>query len=106
MILQPYFSDGQYVGSYRGSHSAVALFSRVVAALFGGYGLAALSSIAAVALPIARSEAVFVGMLGSFIVYAGAVVWVFAVKTAVRAWLGLLVVALPLGLAAWPVWAR
>jgi hypothetical protein len=80
------------------------LVSRIVAAVFGGYVLAALTSVAAVALPIARPQAVLTGMLLSFVVYAGAVVWVFAVRSARRAWAGLLVAAVPLGLAAWTVW--
>lgn len=72
------------------------LFSRIAAALLGGYALAALFSVAALALPIAKSEAVFTGMLGSFLVYAGAVVWVFAVRSATRAWGGLLLAGLAL----------
>ncbi|OZI32546.1 iron uptake protein [Bordetella genomosp. 10] len=80
------------------------LVARIVAALFGGYGLAALTSVAAVVLPIDRTQAVFAGMLLSFLVYTLAVVWVFAVRSATRAWVGLLVAALPLGLAAWSVW--
>lgn len=80
------------------------LASRIVAAVFGGYGLAALASVAAVALPMARTEAVLVGMLASFAIYTAAVVWVFAVRSARRAWAGLGVAALPLLLAAWPVW--
>lgn len=79
------------------------LISRIVAALFGGYALGALTSVAALALPLAPSEAAFTGMLASFLVYAGAVVWVFAVRSATRAWLGLLAAALPL-LAAWTAW--
>ena len=79
------------------------LVSRIVAAILGGYGLAALTSIAALALPMPVTEAVFTGMLASFAVYAGAVVWVFAVRSATRAWVGLIVVAVPLALAAW--WA-
>lgn len=82
------------------------LLSRIVAALFGGYALAALASVAAVALPVSRSEAVLTGMLASFAVYAGAVIWVFAVRSAWRAWAGLVVAALPLGLAAWSVWVQ
>jgi hypothetical protein len=42
--------------------------------------------------------------MASFLVYTGAVIWVFAVRSATRAWVGLLVAALPLVLAAWPVW--
>ena len=82
----------------------VPLLSRIVAALFGGYGFAALTSVAAVALPGARSEAVLTGMLASFVVYTGAVVWVFAVRSAWRAWVGLLIASVPLALAAWTVW--
>ena len=80
------------------------LLSRIVAAIFGGYALAALTSVAAVALPMSRPEAVLTGLLLSFLVYALAVIWVFAVRSARRAWAGLLVAALPLLLAAWPVW--
>ncbi|WP_144107909.1 DUF3649 domain-containing protein [Paraburkholderia sp. BCC1886] len=82
----------------------VPLVSRIAAAVLGGYGLAALASVAALALPIDRTQAVVTGMLASFIVYACAVIWVFAVRSARRAWLGLLVAAVPLLLAAWPVW--
>lgn len=81
-----------------------ALISRIVAAMLGGYVLAALVSVAAVALPISKPQAVLTGMLGSFAVYAGAVIWVFAVRSAWRAWGGLLVVAAPLLLVAMSVW--
>ncbi|MDQ8032845.1 MAG: DUF3649 domain-containing protein [Bordetella sp.] len=80
------------------------LVSRIAAALFGGYALAALTSVAAVALPISRTEGVFIGMLLSFVAYTLVVIWVFAVRSARRAWAGLAVVAVPLGLAAWSVW--
>lgn len=79
------------------------LISRIVAALFGGYALAALSSVAVLALPMSKVQAVIAGQLASFLVYAGAVIWVFAVRSASKAWTGLIVVALPLGLAAWSV---
>lgn len=80
------------------------LVSRIVAALFGGYALAALVSVAALALPMSKSQAVLTGMLASFVIYAGAVIWVFAVRSAWRAWAGLMTAALPLLLVAWPVW--
>jgi hypothetical protein len=81
------------------------LASRIVAAIFGGYALAALVSVAALALPMSKPQAVLTGMLASFIVYACAVIWVFAVRSACRAWGGLLIVAAPLLIAAWSVWA-
>ena len=51
------------------------LISRIVAAVGGGYALAALASVAVLALPVSRIQAVIGGMLGSFAVYAAAVVW-------------------------------
>ncbi|KAA0682428.1 DUF3649 domain-containing protein [Roseomonas genomospecies 6] len=80
------------------------LASRIAAALFGGYALAALASVAVLALPMSKPPAVLTGQLASFVIYAGAVIWVFAVRSALRAWAGLLVVAAPLALAAWSVW--
>ncbi|TAI62042.1 DUF3649 domain-containing protein [Bradyrhizobium sp. Leo170] len=79
------------------------LISRIVAALFGGYAVAALSSVAVLALPMTKPQAVLTGMLASFAIYAGAVIWVFAVRSALKAWAGLIVVAVPLSLAAWSV---
>jgi len=76
------------------------LVSRIIAALLGGYLLAALCSVSALALPIDPQQAVFTGMLASFLLYAGAVVWVFAVRSARRAWLGLALAAAPLWLLA------
>ena len=81
-----------------------ALLSRIVAAVLGGYALASFASVAVLALPMSRPQAVLTGMLASFAIYAGAVVWVFAVRSALRAWAGLLVTAAPLALAAWSVW--
>lgn len=77
------------------------LVSRILAAILGGYGLAALSSVAALALPMALSQAVLTGMLASFAVYASAVVWCFAARSASRAWGGLVLAALPLAVASW-----
>jgi len=79
------------------------LISRIVAALFGGYALAALGSVAVLALPLSKPQAVLTGMLASFAIYTGAVIWVFAVRSALKAWLGLIIVAAPLLLAAWSV---
>jgi len=72
--------------------------SRAIAAIAGGYGVAALSAAAlALCLPaafgMARSEAAMTGTLASFIVFALAVMWVFAARTAWRAWSGLVIAA-------------
>jgi hypothetical protein len=68
----------------------IGVVSRVVAAAFGGYVLSSVAAISlALALPMARSEAVLTGSMVSFVVYVCAVLWVFAASSAWRAWLGL-----------------
>jgi len=76
--------------------------SRVLAAVVGGYAVGALVSVAcALLLPLARSEAVLIGMMLSFLAYAGAVLWVFAARSAWRAWAGVLLPGLLLAAASW-----
>ena len=84
----------------------VPVASRIVAAVGGGYALAALLSVAAVALPVSKPQSVLTGMLLSFLVHAAAVIWAFAARSATRAWAGLLLAAIPLLLAAWTVWSQ
>ena len=80
----------------------VMIASRVVAAIAGGYAVATAAAVcAALALPGPRSEAVLAGMLLSFAVYAGAVIWVFAATTATRAWIGLAIPGAALAVIAW-----
>ncbi|MDR5773941.1 MULTISPECIES: DUF3649 domain-containing protein [unclassified Caballeronia] len=79
------------------------LVSRIVCAMLGGYTLAALTSVAALALPMSKPQAVLTGMLASFVVYVCAVIWVFAVRSATRAWFGCLILSIPLLIAAWSV---
>ncbi|WP_454711654.1 DUF3649 domain-containing protein [Cupriavidus nantongensis] len=72
--------------------------ARAVAAIAGGYALAALATaVLALFLPMARHDAVTAATLLSFAIYAGAAVWVFAVRSAWRACAGL---ALPAALLA------
>lgn len=72
------------------------LVSRILAALVGGFALAALTARAAMALPLQPVESAFTGMMTSFLVYAGTAIWVFAVRSARRAWAGILLVAMVL----------
>ncbi|KAA5844463.1 DUF3649 domain-containing protein [Pseudomonas chlororaphis] len=75
----------------------LAVISRVLAAVFGGYLLAALSSIClTLLLPVSRADAVFGGMMASFLFYLVAVLWCFACRTAWQAWFGLMLPALVL----------
>ena len=65
--------------------------SRAVAAVAGGYVLAALSAaLLAVILPLPRADATLTGTMLSFLAYALAVMWAFAARHALRAWTGLL----------------
>lgn len=74
--------------------------SRALAAIVGGYALSALAAtVAAIYFPGTRAEAAIFGMLASFVIYTLAVLWVFAVRSAWRAWLGLLLPSVPLALA-------
>ncbi len=73
--------------------------SRTLAALFGGYGLASLAAaVCAVALPMARSDAVLTGMMVGLVVQAAAAIWVFSAGCAAKAWLGLAVPGVALGI--------
>ena len=66
-----------------------AVTSRAVAAIVGGYGLAAATSAClAVWLPMGRADAVVTGQMVSFVIYSIAVIWVFATRNAWRAWAG------------------
>ncbi|AZD27749.1 DUF3649 domain-containing protein [Pseudomonas chlororaphis] len=83
----------------------LAVMSRVLAAVFGGYLLAALSSVCmTLLLPVSRADAAVSGMMTSFLFYLVAVLWCFACRTAWQAWLGLLLLAL--GLAAISAWVH
>lgn len=75
----------------------LAVTSRVLAAVFGGYVLAALSSVCmTLLLPVARADAVISGMMTSFLFYLVAVLWCFACRSAWQAWFGLLLPCLVL----------
>ena len=67
------------------------LFSRIVAAIVGGYLLASIATVLlSFILPASLPEAVLGATLLSFAIYTAAIIWVFAARSATRAWLGLL----------------
>lgn len=71
---------------------------RVIVAIIGGYLLANISAILlSYLLPMPKSDAVMTGILLSFAIYAGAIMWVFAVRSIKKACVGLLVPSLILG---------
>ncbi len=67
--------------------SAVQVIQRIIAAVFGGYVLAAaVSACLSYVMPMSRVEATLTGMLVSFLLYVAVVMWVFAVKSLKRMW--------------------
>lgn len=69
----------------------LAVTSRVVAAVIGGYLMASLAAIClALWMPTARADAVITGMMSSFVFYLLAVLWCFACRSAWRAWFGVM----------------
>jgi hypothetical protein len=76
----------------------LAVASRAIAAILGGYVLTALATFALAAfLPLSPSEASLTATLLSFLIYACVVIWVFATRTAWRAWAGIIAPSLVLG---------
>jgi hypothetical protein len=85
-----------------------ALAARIIAAIGGGYALAALATAwLARILPLPAVEATVAATLASFLFYAAAIITAFALRSVVRVWLcfalaaallgGLLWIALPAG---------
>ena len=74
--------------------------SRAIAAIVGGYVIVSLLTIAlSMLLVIAgmdKPEAVLAASMASFLFYAGIVMAVFYARTALRAWIGLTIAAVPL----------
>ena len=71
----------------------------MVAAAIGGYALSSLAAMClSIVLPMARSEAVLTGTMASFVVYVCMVLWAFSASSAWRAWAGLALCAVLLGM--------
>lgn len=80
----------------------LAVASRVIAAILGGYALTSLATFAlARLLPLSKSEASMTATLLSFFIYACVVIWAFAARSAWRAWGSLVAAAFVLGAALW-----
>ncbi|MFC3123743.1 DUF3649 domain-containing protein [Pseudoroseomonas globiformis] len=72
---------------------------RLLAGAGGGYGLAALFAAALPPLlPLPRAEAVLTATMASFAVHATAILWAFGTRTVLRAWAGIALPALTLGI--------
>lgn len=73
--------------------------SRFIAAALGGYALVSLLHVAFMALlPAAFFESLLFASQSGYLYWTGIIIWCFATRTARRAWLGIVVVAVPLAL--------
>lgn len=65
--------------------------SRVLAAVVVGYALTSSATVLLALLwPLPKAEAVLAASMLSFLLYAGVIVWIFAVKRLRTVWLGLI----------------
>lgn len=79
-----------------------AVVSRIMAAVLGGYALASASAaVLAVWLPMPRVDAVVTANVLTFVVYAIAIMWVFAARSTWRAWAGMVLPTAVLGALFW-----
>lgn len=75
----------------------LSVLSRVLAASLGAYVLVNLATLALnFLLPVAQYKALLFALQISFIFFTLIIIWVFAVRSATKAWLGLLALAVPL----------
>ena len=83
----------------RGAKQRWSVTSRTLAAIVGGYALTSLITVAlSLALPwlgMNQAEAVLASTIVSFLIYAAIIMGVFQARTALRAWLGLGLMAIP-----------
>ncbi|MCY1287945.1 hypothetical protein D3C76_759330 [compost metagenome] len=74
--------------SNKATTGTAALISRILAALFGGYALAySATAFLSVYLPLARADRVAFASLACFAFWVAAIIFVFATRSAWRAWL-------------------
>jgi hypothetical protein len=75
----------------------LSIASRVIAASIGAYVLVNLTTMALnYLLPWEQYKSLLFAMQISFIFYTLIIIWVFSVRTAKKAWLGMLAVGVPL----------
>jgi hypothetical protein len=73
------------------------VISRCIAAAAGGYVLVTLLHLATTAvLPAAEHKTLLFTSQTGYLYWTGIIIWSFAARTARRAWLGLILVAIPL----------
>ena len=76
----------------------LAILSRVIAAIVGGYAIASLSSVLlSLAMPASRQEAVQIGLLVAIPVWVAVWIWAFSARRMVAVWRGIAGIAVVMG---------
>lgn len=76
--------------------------SRILAAVVGGYALVSTATVLlALVWPLPRAEAILASTLLSFALYAGVLVWIFAVQRLCTVWIGLVLATVMCGGLSW-----
>lgn len=87
----------------------LSVLSRVIAASLGGYALINLANLAlSIILPVPQYQGLLFAMMISFIFYTLVIIWVFAVRTATKAWFGLIIASAPFAVIdiIWLMWGN
>lgn len=74
------------------------ILSRIVLAIVGGYGVAALTNLAFLALPIDAISAIYWSQIASIVVYAVIIILVFSLRRLWLAWSMIASIAAVLGM--------
>ena len=78
-------------GVYQAHAYRIAVFSRFVAAIIGGYVFTAtFTSLLSIILPLKKSDAVLLSISLTILVHSCVFIWVFAVKSLKKIWITLL----------------
>lgn len=95
---------GLRAGSNLPRSGGLAVLSRTVAAVAGGYAIASLSSaLLAQAMPASRPEAVQTGLLVAIPVWVAVWIWAFSARRVVAVWRGIAGIAVVMGALAYIV---
>ncbi|CAM3838410.1 MULTISPECIES: hypothetical protein [Pseudoalteromonas] len=84
---------------YQAHSYRIAVFSRFLAAILGGYTFTAVfTSLLSITLPLKKSDAVLLSVSLTILIYSCVFIWVFAVKSLIRIWITILLTTAGLAL--------
>ena len=98
------FLVSYFMNCFNFSSPRWAVFSRSLVAIFGGYALATSCSLFISQLllnSVGKYQAIHIGLLFSFLVYACAAMWVFSVLNATKAWIDIIKANVFFAVATW-----